>query len=274
MRSTNSRTAASSSPTLPRALEHRAGKVYGTKGTDKQPGRRGGAPMPPPRTPRMSELIPEVLVRDLVVELDLLALDARPERLGAALGGGELQLRVLLVYLGAEQLLGVLARLEEPDRVVDVVRQEARAVLLVLVVEVAERALEPGLEDREDRQVGVDVGRDRADLDAGRALVADRDADHRAAVLGRDLDLVRRLEVRVEAAVRVDARVEDQADVVGVRQDPVQEAPGEARQAVLALLVVEGVLALLRDRHVGVAAVAVDVLHRLGQEGRGHVHLR
>ncbi len=46
------------------------------------------------------------------------------------------------------------------------------------------------------------------------------------------------------------------------------------RQAVLALLVVEGVLALLRDRHVGVAAVAVHVLHRLGQEGGRHVHLR
>ena len=63
------------------------------------------------------------------------ALDPRAERLGAALGRGELQLGVLLVHLGAEQLLRVLAALEEPDRVVDVVGQEARAVRLALVLE-------------------------------------------------------------------------------------------------------------------------------------------
>src|SRR5262245_11126973 len=191
MRATNSRIAPASSATLPPRVERRAGKVYGTTTseegngltkTDTKPGRRGGLLCRPPH-PRISKLVPEVLVGDLVVELDLLALDPRPERLGAALGGGELQLRVLLVHLGAKQLLGVLARLEEPDRVVDVVRQEARAVLLVLVLEVADWAFEPRLEDREDRQVRVDVGRDRAHLDARRALVADRDPDHRAPVL-------------------------------------------------------------------------------------------
>ena len=107
------------------------------------------------------------------------------------------------------------------------------------------RAFEAGPEHRVDRQVGVGVRRDRADLDARGAFVADRDADHRAAVDRRDLDLVRRLEVRVEAAIGVDARVEDETEVVAVGQDPLDEIPGEGRDPILALRVVEDVLALL-----------------------------
>ncbi len=52
------------------------------------------------------------------------------------------------------------------------------------------------------------------------------------------------------------------------------KSPRLGRQAVLALLVEEGVLPLLRQRHVGVHAVAVDPRHRLGQEAGGEVHLR
>ena len=56
-----------------------------------------------------------------------------------------------------------------------------------------------------------------AHFDARAALVADRDADHRAAIDGRRLELVGRFEVRVETAVGVDAGVEQQAEIVAVR---------------------------------------------------------
>ncbi len=69
-------------------------------------------------------------------------------------------------------------------------------------------------------------------------------------------------------------RVEDQAEVVGVRQDALDEAPARGCQAVLALLVVEEVLPLAGQRHVGVHAVAVDPGDRLGQEAGGHFHPR
>ena len=58
---------------------------------------------PGPR-PSASELRPEVLVRDLVVEHDLAPLHPASERLRAAFGGGDLLLRELPVDLLAEDL--------------------------------------------------------------------------------------------------------------------------------------------------------------------------
>ncbi len=62
---------------------------------------------------------------------------------------------------------------------------------------------------------------------------------------GRGLDLVRRFEVRIEAAIGVDAGVQQQADVVAVGQDAVDELPGELAHLLLALRIPEEVLAVL-----------------------------
>ena len=75
------------------------------------------------------------------------------------------------------------------------------------------------------------------------ALVAERDADHRAAIDRRNLDLVRRLEVRVEAAIGVDARVEDEAEIGRAVEDPIDELPRHLRDAVLPSLGIEEVFA-------------------------------
>ena len=114
-----------------------------------------------------SELRPEELVRDLVVELHLGSLDVRAESLGTAFGLGELDLGELGVHLLPHHLLHEPAPLEQPDGVVDVVRQEAGAQPLVSVL-LALGAFEPGLEQCVDRHVRVGVGSDGAHLDARR----------------------------------------------------------------------------------------------------------
>jgi hypothetical protein len=86
---------------------------------------------------------------------------------------GELELGELGVHLLPHHLLHEPAPLEHPDGVVDVVRQETGARPLVPLL-LALGAFEPGLEQGGDRQVGVGVGSDRAHLDAGRTLVAER----------------------------------------------------------------------------------------------------
>jgi hypothetical protein len=128
-----------------------------------------------------------------------------------------------------------------------------------------DRTLEAGAQQRVDREVRVGVRRDRAHLDARRALVAERDADHRAAVDRRGLDLVGRLVVRVEPAVGVDARVEHQAESLALvrmrsmKLQPSFESPSSPLASWNRFLP-------LRERHVGVHAVAVDAGDRLGQE--------
>src|SRR6185312_10473104 len=167
--------------------------------------------------PAALEMRPEKLVRDLVVELHFRGLDEGAEGLGAAFGLGHLDLGELGVHLFPHRLLHEPAPLEQPDGVVDVVRQEAGARSLVPVL-LGLGTFEPGLEQGVDRHVRIGVGSDGAHLDARRALVAEGDAHHGAAVDGRGLDLVGRLEVGVEAAVRVDAGVEHQAEVRGTGQ--------------------------------------------------------
>ena len=69
------------------------------------------------------------------------------------------------------------------------------------------------------------VGRDGADFDAHAALVAYGHADHRTAIYCRGFELVRRFEVRIETAVGVYAGVQQQADIVAMREDAVNKRP-------------------------------------------------
>ena len=122
---------------------------------------------------------------------------------------------------------------EVRHRVVDVVGQIALGAAEIL--DLRGLAFETGLEHREHHHVRIGVRAHRANLDAHAALVADRDTNHRAAIDGRRNDLVRRLEVRVEPAIGVDAGIQHQADVVAVGQDAVHEVPGELAELLLAL---------------------------------------
>src|SRR5271154_3368119 len=79
----------------------------------------------PARTPELLEKIPEVLVGDLVVELNLDLLDDGAQFLGAALGGEELEVRELGLHGLAEDLGHEGTGLEQPDGVHDVVGKKA-----------------------------------------------------------------------------------------------------------------------------------------------------
>jgi len=178
-----------------------------------------------PWTPGPLELTPEVLIRDFVVELHLRGLDACAEGLRAAVRLRLFDVHVALVHFGTEQFRHELAAFEETDAVIDVVGQELGARAPRFGVLVSQRPFQSRAEQRVERQVRVGVRCNRPHLDTRRLLVAQRDAHHRAAVHRRRLDLVRRLVVRVEPAIGVDARIERQADLLATREDAVDEAP-------------------------------------------------
>ena len=107
------------------------------------------------------------------------------------------------------------------NRRVNVVRQIALG--LAKILDLGGLAIQTRLEDRVHHHVRARVRRHRAHFHAHALLIADRDADHRAAVHGRSLDLVGRFEMRVEPAIRVHAGIEHQADVVRVRENAIDE---------------------------------------------------
>jgi hypothetical protein len=106
------------------------------------------------------------------MELNLGNLDDRAQRFGAPFGRRQLEVGVLLVDDLAQEIGGELGAFEQPDRIVDVVREELGAIALLVAVVRFDRPLEPGPEHRVDREIGIRVRRDRADLDPGRLLVA------------------------------------------------------------------------------------------------------
>jgi hypothetical protein len=92
---------------------------------------------------------------------------------------------------------------------------------------------------------------------------ADWDSDHGAAIHGRRLDLVGRFEVGIEAAIGIHAGIQQQANVVAVGEDAVDEGPAHFAEF-LAFGVPEQVLAVFADRNVGVHAAAVHADDGLG----------
>ncbi len=206
-----------------------------------------------------------------MVVLHFRRFDERPQQPRAPVRRRLLQVRITALHVLAQQRRGPLRALEVRQRVVDVVRQVP--LRLAQVLDAGGLALQTRLEHREHHQVRIRVRRNRPDLHPRTPLVADRNADHRAPVHRRRLDLVRRFEVRIQPPVRVHARVQQQADIVAVRQNPVQELPPELAQLLLALRIPEQVLAVLAHRNVGVHPAAVHPNHRLGQEARAHPHL-
>ena len=78
--------------------------------------------------------------------------------------------------------------------------------------------------------------------------------------------------MRVEATVGVHAGVEHQANVVGVCENAVHEAPGHLAEFFFAFGVPEKILAAFVDAYVGVHAVAVYTDDRLWQKAGGEPH--
>src|SRR5689334_10291556 len=78
----------------------------------------------------------------------------------------------------------------------------------------------------------------------------------------------------IEPAIRIDAGVEYEANVVAVGQDTIQELPPQLAQLFLALRVPEKVLAVLADRNVGVHAAAIYSHDGLREKTRGEPHIR
>src|ERR1035441_7300638 len=217
------------------------------------------------------EHIPERLVVDLVVELHFAALDDGAQFARAAVGRGQLQFGIAALYVFAQNRFDPGGRLEVRDGLLDVVGQIASAGAQVL--RLGDLAVEAGLEDAVEREIGVGVRGHGADFRAHGAVVADGNADHGAAIDGRGANLVGSLEVRVQTPVGVYAGVEDQAQVQRAGQDAVEEVPAEGVQLLFALLIPEQIGLALGDGDVGVHAAAVDADDRLVQVAGREAHV-
>jgi len=78
--------------------------------------------------------------------------------------------------------------------------------------------------------------------------------------------------VRVEAAIGVDAGVEQEADVIPVRQDAVNKGPAGFAEFFFSLGIPEQILAVFADGDIGVHAASVDPNDGLRKEGSGEAH--
>src|SRR6266849_2509146 len=78
----------------------------------------------------------------------------------------------------------------------------------------------------------------------------------------------------VEPAVGVHAGVEDQANVIAMRENSVHELPAQLAELFLALRIPEKILAALADRNVGVHAAAVHAHDGLGEKTCAKLHIR
>src|SRR5262249_40883912 len=134
-------------------------------------------------------------------------------------------------------------------------------------------ALDAGLENRIHDHVSVGVGGHGAHFHAHALLVADGNANHGAAIHRRGLELVRRFKVRVEPAICIHAGVEQQANIVAVRKNAVDEGPAQLAEFFFALGIPEEVFASLADGDIGVHTASVYAHHGLGQEAGGETHL-
>ena len=80
--------------------------------------------------------------------------------------------------------------------------------------------------------------------------------------------------MRVEAAVGVHARIQQQANIVAMRKNLVDEAPAELAEFFFAFRIPEKILPGFADGNVGVHAAAVHADNRLRQEAGRETHLR
>src|SRR5277367_3385000 len=188
------------------------------------------------------ELVPEELVINFVMELHFLRLHKSTEQARAAVRRRFFQVSVAALHIFAKQLRCPRGVAEILNRRVDVVRQIA--LRLAEVLDLRRVAVETRLEDGMQHHIRIGIRSHSAHFYAHALLVADRNADHRAAIHCRRLELIRSFEVRIEAAVRVDARIHQQAKIIAMRQNAVHEVPAKLGELFLSLRIPENVLTL------------------------------
>ena len=128
----------------------------------------------------------------------------------------------------------------------------------------------PGVQQDRERQVGVARRVGAAQLHPRGLLLAgvvERHPHQRRAVAARPGGVDRRLVARHQALVGVDPLGEHRAHLARVAQLAGDERLADGREVELVVGVVEGVGAVLEQRHVGVHPRAVLAEQRLGHEG-------
>src|ERR1019366_3905514 len=217
------------------------------------------------------EHVPERLVVDLVVVLHFRGLDERSKLARRTISRGLLEIGKPALHIGAKNLADPARRFEVVDSLLNVIGQVALRLANVFNLRLG--TIDAGLEDREERQVRVRIRRDGAHFNAHRLRVADGHAHHRSTIGRRSLDLVRRLKVRIEAAICIYAGIENQADIERTGENAIDEIPTESGKLLLALLIPHEIDLVLGDGDVGVHAAAVDADDGLGQEAGGVAHV-
>ena len=133
--------------------------------------------------------------------------------------------------------------------------------------------LRPGRQHHREREVRVARRVGRAELDAGRvalALLRQRHAHERRAVVARPALVDRRLVAGDQPLVGVDPLVGDRDDLARVHEEAGDEVLRHLRQAVLVARIVERVHVAFEERQVRVHPRTERTRDRLGHEGRVH----
>src|SRR6202790_4928471 len=192
--------------------------------------------------PRIAlEHVPEELVVDFVMVLDFGGFYEGAEGTRATVGGTLFQIAVAAFYISAKKFGGPLRFAEIFQCDVNVVRQIAFG--LAKVFDFGSFAIQAALENGIENQIRIGVRGNRANFDAAALFVADGDAHHGTAIHGARLDLVGRLEMRVQTSIGVDAGIKQQANVVGVGENAVDKTPGKLAKFFFALGIPENIFA-------------------------------
>src|SRR3984957_4690383 len=217
------------------------------------------------------EQVPEELVVDVVVILHLGRLHEGSQQTRTAVRRCLLQISIAAFYVFTQQICRPLCFAEVFESRVDVVRQVALG--LPEVLDLRGIAVDAALEDRQHHQIWIGIRRHRTNFHTHALLVADRNADHRSTIHGRGFDLVGRLEVWIQTAIGIHAGVQQQADVIAMSKDAIEECPALLAELFFALPVPEQVLAVLADRDIRMHAAAVHANHGLRKERSGQAHV-
>ena len=78
--------------------------------------------------------------------------------------------------------------------------------------------------------------------------------------------------MRIEPAISIDARIQEQANVVAVGQNSIHERPARVAEFLFSLGIPEQILSIA-DGHIGMHAAPVYANHRLRQKRGGQAHV-
>src|SRR6202041_2257645 len=96
-------------------------------------------------------------------------------------------------------------------------------------------------------QIWIGIRRHRTNFHPHALLVADRNEDHRSPIHGGGFDLVGRLEVWIQTAIGIHAGVQQQADVIAMSKDAIEEWQYHLNELFFGFRVPDQVLAVLAD---------------------------